>query len=441
MVSFLNIKEYLVYSKKIFFLNFIIFLSIPAAIIGNFALNLIILTSLIFFAFLLMKKEFSIEIKKTYIFYFIIFKLFFLLNILFSYNSLLSFNSYLGIIKNIFFVLVFYKVFEHNKKNEFFFLYSLIVLIFFFIFDVLIQFFFIYDLFVYPLQDSHGIRLSGPFGNEFVAGSFLSKILFLAVTYIHERKNDNWIFKYFIIFLSNVMILLSGERSAFLITALSTIFFIFFDKRIQIKKKFLVFFFYLIITFSTFSLNYSIYSQHKDKLLLNKYSFLFGYEFQVISDKKSNNTVLIKRENYSLAQNFLDTRHGAHFLTGIEIFLDNKIFGAGLKSFRNICSNSKYENINSLSAKDRCNTHPHNIYIEFISDLGILGFVTIFLLLSYIFIQLLKRKDTPMIAYFFILFFPFQTTGSFFSSFNGFFYYIFFAYFIYREKFCKTEKF
>ena len=134
MVSFLNIKEYLVYSKKIFFLNFIIFLSIPAAIIGNFALNLIILTSLIFFAFLLMKKEFSIEIKKTYIFYFIIFKLFFLLNILFSYNSLLSFNSYLGIIKNIFFVLVFYKVFEHNKKNELFFFYSLIILIFFFYF-------------------------------------------------------------------------------------------------------------------------------------------------------------------------------------------------------------------------------------------------------------------------------------------------------------------
>ena len=441
MVSFLNIKEYLVYSKKIFFLNFIIFLSIPAAIIGNFALNLIILTSLIFFAFLLMKKEFSIEIKKTYIFYFIIFKLFFLLNILFSYNSLLSFNSYLGIIKNIFFVLVFYKVFEHNKKNELFFFYSLIILIFFFIFDVLIQFFFIYDLFGYPLQDSHGIRLSGPFGTEFVAGSFLSKILFLVVTYIHARKNNNWIFKYFIIFLSNATILLSGERSAFLITAISSFFFIFFDNRIQIKRKILFFCIYLIIVFSTFFLNYNIYSQDKDKLLLNKYSFLFGYEFQVISEKKNNNNLSIKRENYSLVKNFLDTRHGAHFLTGIEIFLDNKIFGAGLKSFRNICSNSKYESINSLSAKDRCNTHPHNIYIEFISDLGIFGFVIILLLLSYIFIQLLKKKDIPMLAYFFILFFPFQTTGSFFSSFNGFFYYIFFAYFIYREKFCKTEKF
>jgi hypothetical protein len=441
MVSLSNIKEYLVYSKKIFFLNFIIFLSIAAAIIGNFALNLVILTSLIFFIFLLIKKVFSIAINKTYIFYFFIFKLFFLFNILFSYNSLLSFNSYLGIIKNILFVLVFYKVFEHNKKNEPFFFNSLILLIFFFIFDVLIQFFFTYDLFGYPLQDSHGIRLSGPFGKEFVAGSFLSKILFLVVTYIHARKNNNWIFKYCIIFLSNATILLSGERSAFLITAISSIIFIFFDNRIQIKRKILVIFFYLIIILSTIFLNYSIYSQQKDKLLLNKYSFLFGYEFQVISEKKNNNSLFIKRENYNLAQNFLDTRHGAHFLTGIEIFLDNKILGAGLKSFRNICTISKYENINSLSAKDRCNTHPHNIYIEFISDLGILGFAIILLLLSYIFIQLLKKKDTPMLAYFFILFFPFQTTGSFFSSFNGFFYYIFFAYFIYREKFCKIEKF
>jgi len=121
VLSLSNIKEYLVYSKKIFFLNFIIFLSIAASIIGNFALNLVILTSLILFIFLLIKKEFSIAINKTYIFYFTIFKLFFLFNILFSYNSLLSFNSYLGIIKNILFVLVFYKVFEHNKKNESFF--------------------------------------------------------------------------------------------------------------------------------------------------------------------------------------------------------------------------------------------------------------------------------------------------------------------------------
>jgi len=441
VVPLSNIKEYLVYSKKIFFLNFIIFLSIAAAIIGNFALKLVILTSLIFFIILLIKKEFSIVINKSYIFYFTIFKLFFLFNIIFSYNSLLSFNSYLGIIKNILFVIVFYKVFEHNKKNEHFFFYSLILLIFFFILDVLIQFFYIYDLFCYPLQDIHGIRLSGPFGTEFVAGSFLSKILFLVVTYIHVRKNNNWIFKYFIIFLSNATILLSGERSAFLITAISSIIFIFFDNRIQIKRKILVFFFYLIIILSTIFLNYSIYSKQKDMLLLNKYSFLFGYEFQVISEKKNNNSFLIKRENYNLAQNFLDTRHGAHFLTGIEIFLDNKILGAGLKSFRNICSISKYQNINSLSAKDRCNTHPHNIYIEFISDLGILGFSIILLLLSYIFIQLLKKKDTPMLAYFFILFFPFQTTGSFFSSFNGFFYYIFFAYFFYREKFCKIEKF
>jgi O-antigen ligase len=441
VATLLNIKEYLVYSKKIFFLNFIIFLSIPSAIIGNFALNLTILTSLIFFVFFLIKKEFSIAINKTYIFYFILFKLFFLFNILFSYNSLLSFNSYLGIIKNIFFVIVFYKVFEHNKKNEPFFFNSLIILFFFFNFDVLIQFFFIYDLFGYPLQDSHGIRLSGAFGKEFVAGSFLSKILFLVVAYIHAGKNNNWILKYFIIFLSNATILLSGERSVFLITAISSLFFIFFDNRIQIKKKILVFFVYLIIIFSTVFLNYSIYSQSKDKLLLNNYSFLFGYEFQVISEKKNNNNLLIKRENYSLVKNFLDTRHGAHFLTGIEIFLDNKILGAGLKSFRNICSISKYDNINSLSAKDRCNTHPHNIYIEFISDLGILGFAIILLLLSYIFIQLLKKKDTSMLAYFLILFFPFQTTGSFFSSFNGFFYYIFFAYFIYREKFCKIEKF
>lgn len=437
---FFNKKEYFFYSKKIYFLNFIIFLPIVATIIGNFALNFIIVLSIFFFLLLIRKKIFVFSVNKFYFLYFLILNLFFVFNILFSYNSFLSFYSYIGIVKNIFFGLVFYKVFQHNKKNTQLFFYLLITLIILFIGDVLVQFFFLKDIFGYSLQDTHGIRLSGPFGNEYVAGSFLSKLLFLVVTYIHGTKNNNWVFKYFVIILSNATILLTGERSAFLITAIFTLFFIFFDSRIKNLKKNLIVLIYLFIIFSTFILNYSIYKDQNDKLLLQRYSFLYGSQLQIINDKKNINNFLSKRENYSLFQNFLDTRHGAHFLTGFEIFWDNKIFGSGLKTFREICSKEKYANINSLSLKDRCNTHPHNIYIEFISELGVLGFGIIFFLIMYIFIRLIKKKDIAMLASFFILFFPFQTTGAFFSSFNGFFYYIFFAYFVYRDKFFKIEK-
>ena len=46
------------------------------------------------------------------------------------------------------------------------------------------------------------------------------------------------------------------------------------------------------------------------------------------------------------------------YVTAYKIFLDNKVFGVGVKNFRNFCSDEKYE-VSSLS----CSTHPHNIYI------------------------------------------------------------------------------
>ena len=75
---------------------------------------------------------------------------------------------------------------------------------------------------------------------------------------------------------------------------------------------------------------------------------------------------------------FKDNHHKAHFLTSIEIFKDNKIVGSGLNTFREICSNEKYSEINTKYVDSRCATHPHNIYLEILSEFGILGFLTLF---------------------------------------------------------------
>ena len=48
------------------------------------------------------------------------------------------------------------------------------------------------------------------------------------------------------------------------------------------------------------------------------------------------------------------------------------IFGVGVKNFRNFCSDEKYE-VSSLS----CSTHPHNIYIQILSETGLFGFLFI----------------------------------------------------------------
>ena len=70
---------------------------------------------------------------------------------------------------------------------------------------------------------------------------------------------------------------------------------------------------------------------------------------------------------------FKDNHHKAHYLTSYEIFKDNKIFGSGIKTFRYLCGDKKYENIKTKYANHRCATHPHNIYLEILSETGIFG--------------------------------------------------------------------
>ena len=83
--------------------------------------------------------------------------------------------------------------------------------------------------------------------------------------------------------------------------------------------------------------------------------------------------VFIKEINIKI----LGPQWGAHYLTSIEIFKDSKLFGSGIKTFRNVCNNEKYADINSVNSNNRCSSHPHNIYFEILAETGLVG--TIFL--------------------------------------------------------------
>ena len=135
---------------------------------------------------------------------------------------------------------------------------------------------------------------------------------------------------------------------------------------------------------------------------------------------------------------YKDNHHKAHFLTAIEIFKNNKVTGSGIRTFRVECQKSEYKNINSIYSAHRCTTHPHNFYLEVLSETGILGIAILLSLNLYILLQLVrnfwdkkeKRNEILFIfCNFVILFWPLQTTGSFFSSWNGVFYWIFFSFF------------
>ena len=117
---------------------------------------------------------------------------------------------------------------------------------------------------------------------------------------------------------------------------------------------------------------------------------------------------------------------GAHYLTALQIFKNNFFLGSGQRSFRYECSKKKYENLDIIYIKRRCSSHPHNYYLEILSEIGILGFVSFStILILFYFRQFkfyLKKKNLKHLCGLLSLFvnlWPIASTGSIYSSFNG----------------------
>ena len=116
--------------------------------------------------------------------------------------------------------------------------------------------------------------------------------------------------------------------------------------------------------------------------------------------------------------------HTHHYITAYKMFLDNKVFGVGVKNFRNFCSDSKYE-ISKLS----CSSHPHNTYIQILTETGVVGFIfllsTLFFLLQKLFLHFFYKFNKKIFFSDFeicilsgisIYLWPFIPTGNVFSN-------------------------
>ena len=123
--------------------------------------------------------------------------------------------------------------------------------------------------------------------------------------------------------------------------------------------------------------------------------------------------------------------HNDMYITAYKIFLENKLFGVGPRQYRNSCN--KY----SVSEYS-CETHPHNTYLELLSEAGIFAFlivVILLILLSYISIKHLIFKfihgkkgivndlEVCLLSAILISLWPFSPSGSFFNNWMSIVYY------------------
>lgn len=246
-------------------------------------------------------------------------------------------------------------------------------------------------------------RLSGPFGSELIVGAYLSKISpFLFYYFTLNYKNFNLtkkIYSFFILTFILQTILISGERTAFLIILIIY----FFSIMVLFKKK--LFKFFSIIFIIILSL------------------FIFSSDFE---KNRYNDAIKILK-------NYKDSSYGRLAFSSINIFNQNIFFGVGVKGYRLECY--KLEDTVKNNPHPMCSSHPHNGPLELLSETGLIG-TSIFL----IFFILLLRKvfydyyNQNLNSTFFLssnfifLILPFMyllpvvPNGSLFTSWNGSFF-------------------
>jgi len=98
----------------------------------------------------------------------------------------------------------------------------------------------------------------------------------------------------------------------------------------------------------------------------------------------------------------------------------------GNKNFRIECQNQIYLDEDYKYTKSRCSTHPHQIYLELLSEQGILGALLIITFVSFVVTKSIylyfKNYNLIILApslYVISIFIPLLPSGSFFTSFGA----------------------
>ena len=403
--------------RKEIIINFLISLFPISFIAGNLIINLNIIILILLSIFFYKKEIFNLN---YYLLDKLIFSFFALVLFTGIYNDVEFYisgefqSNFNTIVKSILFfkylllyLVVRYLIEQNIIKIKIFYI-SCSVLSVFVAFDIFYQFIFGEDIFGFEAKRNYR-RLSGPFGDELVAGGYLQRfsmfVFFVIPVFFSERFEKYLKFFIPIIFLIFALsILLTGNRMPLILFSLS-IFLI-----LLIKNPLRKFFAPILVIFPiVFAIVY-----HSNYAVKNNYSnFVFQLNKMV--------GIVAERNFYNIPPS-----HLKEFASFYDTWLMNKFVGGGIKNFRYYC----HIRPNAEEYQKKCNMHPHNYYLEILTETGIIGLMlilTIFLNVIYLFIKnqnLFKNRTKYNQVYFpfFILFlieiFPIKSTGSFFTTGN-----------------------
>ena len=371
--------------------------SIPFFLILGPAIPDIIISLLVLY-FLVTKIKFVIEAIKKYYYPFLIWSLYLVFNSLTSDNIFFSLSSSLPYIRFSFLLILIYYLLESNPTFINLCIYFLSFSILLISFDSLFQYFVGINL-IGNIYDGH--RLTSFFGDEKKMGyyAYVFSPLLLSLFFLKKKlylKTKFFIF--IVLFLTIFLIIVSGERNTLLKFFVMS-FLLLFLLEINLKTK-------IFFVFSSFLLIFFIFLTNS-----NIYYRFFKY---TIEESFNADKLLIINEKYNNI-----------FLTAFLIFKNNAIFGVGPKMFREVCQYKIY----FISGDSQgCSTHPHNIYLQLLSEIGIIGIIPFLFIIFIIIKKILILKKNYLINslnYNGIVIltclilsnvFPFATYGNFFNN-------------------------
>ena len=316
------------------------------------------LISLLFLFYCVKRKNFS-YFNNNYFYFFLIFWFYIIFNTLVNNFNLDSLKISFFYFRYGIFVIAIVAFLKEDYKFIKYFFYCIFICFTVLIFDGFYQYFTGENI----LGWKNSSRTSSFFGSEKILGSYLSRlwpIFFGLSIFMFKKKNKFYPLIMLTFVLSEALIFLSGDRTAFFNINLSAIFVILFSQKLfQLR---------LITLLSSI-------------LILIIISFINPTAKERVFDQTISQMNLDSKSVYIFSR-----EHTHHYITALKIFLDNKVLGVGVKNFRNFCNDEKYR-ISEVS----CSTHPHNTYIQILSETGIVGFLFLLTILIYFCKYILKH--------------------------------------------------
>ena len=383
-------------------------------IAGNLIINLNLL-SIVLFTSIFYGRD-LISLKLLLIDKIIIFLFFFtffvgLINSFELYENILNFEENIILKKSLFFFkyLIFYfcvrTLVENNIFNFRFFFVSCSCCVLFVSLDLIYQLIFGKDIFGFERIDN---KLPGPFGDEQIAGGYLQRFSFFLffLFFVLNKKIEKKFFYSLLIslfLLISFAVLISGNRMPLVMYLLSWFFLFLLEKRI--RKYFLPF---LILSFTFVILIFLNVDQVR-----NNVTHFYSMLHQMV------NFFLQSFEN-NANLNFPNA-YTKELYSGLVTWKINPVFGGGIESF----------NINCSKLVKTCATHPHNYYLEILSEIGLLGMLIVSIVFLYVlYIAIFKKfideslfqnnnYISPFAIMFLIEIFPIKSSGSFFTTGNS----------------------